>query len=55
MRLVDPLELALPDIGLLTVEDAETGEQLPLTAAIIGTGRASGRPGLAGRPPWLRQ
>ena len=24
-------------------------------AAIIGTGRASGRPGLAGRPPWLRQ
>ncbi len=28
VRLVDPLELALPDIGLLTVEDAETGEQL---------------------------
>ena len=28
VRLLDPLELALPDIGLLTVEDAETGEQL---------------------------
>lgn len=28
VRLVDPLEMALPDIGLLTVEDAETGEQL---------------------------
>ena len=28
VRLFDPLELALPDIGLLTVEDAETGEQL---------------------------
>lgn len=28
VRLVDPAELALPDLGLLTVEDAETGEQL---------------------------
>ena len=28
VRLLDPLEMALPDIGLLTVEDAETGEQL---------------------------
>ncbi len=28
VRLFDPLELALPDLGLLTVEDAETGEQL---------------------------
>ena len=28
VRLLDPLEIALPDIGLLTVEDAETGEQL---------------------------
>jgi uncharacterized protein (DUF58 family) len=28
VRLFDPLEMALPDIGLLTVEDAETGEQL---------------------------
>ena len=28
VRLVDPLEMALPDIGLLTVEDAETGEQV---------------------------
>ena len=28
VRLFDPLEMALPDLGLLTVEDAETGEQL---------------------------
>jgi uncharacterized protein (DUF58 family) len=28
VRLLDPLEMALPDLGLLTVEDAETGEQL---------------------------
>lgn len=28
VRLLDPLELALPDLGMLTVRDAETGEQL---------------------------
>ena len=28
VRLIDPLELALPDIGLLAFEDAETGEQV---------------------------
>lgn len=28
VRLVDPLELALPDLGLVTLQDAETGEQL---------------------------
>jgi uncharacterized protein (DUF58 family) len=28
VRVVDPLEMALPPLGLLTVEDAETGEQL---------------------------
>ena len=28
VRLVDPLELALPDLGILTLQDAETGEQL---------------------------
>ena len=28
VRLFDPLEMALPDIGLLTVQDAETGEQV---------------------------
>ncbi len=28
VRLYDPLEMALPEIGLVTVEDAETGEQL---------------------------
>ena len=28
VRLFDPLEMALPDIGLLTVQDAETGERL---------------------------
>lgn len=28
VRLSDPLESALPDLGLLTMEDAETGEQI---------------------------
>ena len=28
VRLVDPLEQSLPDVGLLTLRDAETGEQL---------------------------
>ena len=28
VRLLDPLERALPDLGLLTLRDAETGEQL---------------------------
>jgi uncharacterized protein (DUF58 family) len=28
VRLIDPLDMALPDIGLLSFQDAETGEQL---------------------------
>ncbi|MEO7391047.1 MAG: DUF58 domain-containing protein [Ramlibacter sp.] len=28
IRLLDPLELELPDLGLLTIRDSETGEQL---------------------------
>jgi hypothetical protein len=28
VRLLDPLELELPDLGLITLRDAETGEQL---------------------------
>ncbi len=36
VRLFDPLELALPDIGLLTVEDAETGEQLQVDTQDAG-------------------
>lgn len=28
VRLVDPLELTLPDVGMLTMQDAETGDQL---------------------------
>lgn len=28
VRLVDPLEMALPDLGLVVLEDAETGEQM---------------------------
>lgn len=28
VRLYDPLEMALPDLGLVTMQDAETGEQL---------------------------
>src|SRR5690606_27013058 len=28
VRLVDPLEQALPDLGLVVMQDAETGEQM---------------------------
>ena len=28
LRVVDPMELEVPDLGLVLVEDAETGEQL---------------------------
>ncbi|MCE1194674.1 MAG: DUF58 domain-containing protein [Acidovorax sp.] len=30
VRLLDPLELELPDVGMVTLRDAETGEQLPV-------------------------
>jgi uncharacterized protein (DUF58 family) len=33
VRLLDPLEMVLPEIGLVTVEDAETGEQLFIDSA----------------------
>jgi uncharacterized protein (DUF58 family) len=33
VRVVDPAEMALPDVGLVTVEDAETGEQLFIDAS----------------------
>ena len=36
VRLVDPLEMVLPEIGLVTVEDAETGEQLFIDSADPG-------------------
>jgi uncharacterized protein (DUF58 family) len=33
VRLWDPMEMALPDVGLVTIEDAETGEQLFIDAS----------------------
>ena len=36
VRLWDPLEMALPDVGLVTVEDAESGEQLFVDASDPG-------------------
>jgi uncharacterized protein (DUF58 family) len=33
VRLFDPMEMALPDVGLVTIEDAETGEQIFVDAA----------------------
>ncbi len=36
VRLFDPLEMALPDVGLVTVQDAESGEQLFIDAADPG-------------------
>lgn len=38
VRLLDPAEQALPDLGLLTLADAETGEQL-----LVDTGDAGFR------------
>ncbi len=36
VRLFDPLEMVLPELGLVTVEDAETGEQLFIDTADPG-------------------
>lgn len=36
VRLVDPLEMEIPDVGLVTLEDAETGEQLFIDASDPG-------------------
>jgi uncharacterized protein (DUF58 family) len=36
VRLFDPAEMALPDVGLVTLEDAETGEQLFVDATDPG-------------------
>lgn len=36
VRVLDPLEMTLPEIGLVTVEDAETGEQLFIDSADPG-------------------
>ncbi len=36
VRLFDPAEMALPDVGMVTVEDAETGEQLFIDAGDPG-------------------
>ena len=33
VRLFDPMEMDLPDVGLVTVQDAETGEQLLIDAS----------------------
>ena len=33
VRLFDPLEMALPDVGLVTLQDAETGEQIFVDAS----------------------
>jgi len=36
VRLLDPLELQLPDLGLLTLRDAETGQQLLVDTSDAG-------------------
>ncbi|MDP1572412.1 MAG: DUF58 domain-containing protein [Vicinamibacterales bacterium] len=36
VRLFDPLEIALPDVGLLVMQDAETGEQLVVDTTDAG-------------------
>ena len=64
VRLYDPLEMELPDLGLLVMRDAETGEQLfvdthdrSFPEALRGFGRAAraGAPlGVHARPAWTR-
>jgi len=43
VRVVDPLERALPDVGLMVFEDAETGEQLLVDADETGFARRFAR------------
>ncbi len=39
VRLVDPLELQLPDLGIITLQDAETGEQVQVDSHDSGLRR----------------
>ena len=51
VRVRDPREVELPDVGPLIMEDAETGEQLSSTPTTAGSGSASRRrPASARRP-----
>jgi len=43
VRLLDPLELELPDLGLLTLRDAETGEHLVVDTHDVGFRRRFAR------------
>ena len=43
VRLLDPLELALPDVGLITLRDAESGEQLQVDTHDAGFRRRFAR------------
>jgi uncharacterized protein (DUF58 family) len=36
VRLLDPMELELPDLGLIPIRDAETGEQLMVDTSDAG-------------------
>lgn len=40
VSVVDPCELDLPDVGLITLEDAETGEQIEVNTGSISTREA---------------
>jgi uncharacterized protein (DUF58 family) len=41
VRLYDPVEMSLPDLGFLTIQDAETGEQLFVDTGNRGFRRVS--------------
>ena len=49
VRLFDPLEMDLPDLGLVTMQDAETGEQL-----VVDTHDAGFRKRFGGAPSGAR-
>ena len=52
VRLSDPRETALPDVGPIVVEDAETGEQLVVDTHDASSGDGSRRRPRTARPSW---
>ena len=49
VRLFDPLEMGMPDLGLVLLQDSETGEQLFVDTGAAGLSRALRRRGRAAR------
>ena len=54
VRVVDPLERELPDVGMIVVEDAETGEQVLVDTSDPSSADASTRRSTLGTSPCRR-